>query len=297
MAEGLSHNSTLQRFGEEHLMCSICHELFKEPKTLSCFHTFCGKCLLTYQQSPRKKGTCPICRKITVPVRGDITSLTTDFKLTSMVETIKKEDQQAKKQETPTCKTHTGRKCWVYCEACNEFICLTCVTGCHNGHAVEEMSETVTDEKRQFVADHISKIEKLLVNFNQALDTVPRIKQTLQVAFANSRKDVEDKAIEEIARVNSDKQLILSELDKIEKERKLRLSQYADNLEDKKQSLQNLMTYSKRALQVHNNFVFVKSCSALTRHFHTLNEYKTHQFETNLASFQSTKTLGVSLVN
>ncbi|XP_071800805.1 uncharacterized protein [Asterias amurensis] len=295
MAKGLSHNSTLERFGEEHLMCSICHELFKEPKTLSCFHTFCVNCLLTYQQSFHIKGKCPICRNITVPVRGDITSLTTDFKLTSMIETIKKEDQQAKKQETPTCKTHTGRKCWVYCETCNEFICLTCVTECHNGHAVEEISETVTDEKRQIVADHIPKIEKLLVKISQALDTVPRIWQTLQVAFATIRKDVEDKAIEEIARVNSDKQLILSELDETENERKLRLSQYEDFMKGEKRSLQNLMTCTKRALQVHNNCDFIISYSPLMRDFRILNECKTDQFETNLVSFQPTNTVGVCL--
>ena len=30
---------------EEEITCSICSELFKEPKTLPCLHTFCKECI------------------------------------------------------------------------------------------------------------------------------------------------------------------------------------------------------------------------------------------------------------
>ena len=46
------------------LICTICLEVFTEPKLLLCFHTFCKKCLeTTLEKSEQKeKLTCPLCR-------------------------------------------------------------------------------------------------------------------------------------------------------------------------------------------------------------------------------------------
>jgi len=45
--------------------CSICLEVFDNPKSLPCFHTFCLKCLQGYydDKRPGDKVCCPPCRK------------------------------------------------------------------------------------------------------------------------------------------------------------------------------------------------------------------------------------------
>ncbi|ESN96207.1 hypothetical protein HELRODRAFT_163248 [Helobdella robusta] len=63
----------------EFLVCAVCSEPFKRPKTLSCLHTFCARCIenihnteLTYRKygDPREV-TCPTCLKRTqLPVGG-----------------------------------------------------------------------------------------------------------------------------------------------------------------------------------------------------------------------------------
>ena len=47
---------------EEILTCSICFEIFKNPKMLPCQHTFCKHCLLSLIQK-KSKFYCPLCRK------------------------------------------------------------------------------------------------------------------------------------------------------------------------------------------------------------------------------------------
>jgi len=53
--------------------CSICSDVFKEPRCLPCAHTFCLGCLEVYgkDKKPSSKALCPICRtKFIVPTGG-----------------------------------------------------------------------------------------------------------------------------------------------------------------------------------------------------------------------------------
>jgi len=53
--------------------CSICTEVFTDPRVLPCIHTFCLKCLVNYvkDRSPGDGMPCPLCRKeFTIPDDG-----------------------------------------------------------------------------------------------------------------------------------------------------------------------------------------------------------------------------------
>jgi len=53
--------------------CSICTEVFTDPRVLPCIHTFCLKCLLNYGTDghPGDSMPCPLCRKgFTIPDDG-----------------------------------------------------------------------------------------------------------------------------------------------------------------------------------------------------------------------------------
>ena len=54
-------------------LCSICCEVFTDPRGLSCLHTFCLQCLLDYgkDSQPGDSMACPVCRKeFTMPDDG-----------------------------------------------------------------------------------------------------------------------------------------------------------------------------------------------------------------------------------
>jgi len=53
--------------------CSICTEVFTDPRVLPCIHTFCLKCLMNYgkDRQPGDDVPCPVCRReFTIPDDG-----------------------------------------------------------------------------------------------------------------------------------------------------------------------------------------------------------------------------------
>ena len=69
MPSGLS-TSSIPIFKEHgHLICPVCHQLFKNPKYLPCHHSLCEECLEEIQED--SKVTCAECRnEATVPTGG-----------------------------------------------------------------------------------------------------------------------------------------------------------------------------------------------------------------------------------
>ena len=62
MASGVEKKLT------KHLECAICLERLKEPKVLSCQHTYCKRCLerlVTTDGRGNCEVTCPECRRKT----------------------------------------------------------------------------------------------------------------------------------------------------------------------------------------------------------------------------------------
>lgn len=69
------------RLGEL-IKCSICFEIFKEPKILPCKHTFCRSCL-SQVQSNSCRIRCPLCsQQFNVPENG----FETDFKTNQLID-------------------------------------------------------------------------------------------------------------------------------------------------------------------------------------------------------------------
>jgi hypothetical protein len=70
---------------DDSFSCSICLEEFTKPKLLSCFHTFCCKCIQQHMYNHGSRGAfnCPICRaEIDIPTDGKADAFQTNFYLT-----------------------------------------------------------------------------------------------------------------------------------------------------------------------------------------------------------------------
>ena len=106
--------------------CAVCmeHLLDRNPRYLSCYHSFCQQCL----KGLTNKGqvSCPTCRAITEVPNNDVTKLTMNFQLVQIMER-----EQKFKQERPTtlsypkcmfCSSQASYKC----RDCRQFLCKTC---------------------------------------------------------------------------------------------------------------------------------------------------------------------------
>ena len=116
---------------EEEITCSICGDLFADPKTISCLHTFCKQCIEKSIESNKRMVSivcCPLCRKPLA--REDISSVPTNFTINRLVEIFGKRKEAAGKSLAPkelgcgSCEEGSPAVMW--CIECENSLCKCC---------------------------------------------------------------------------------------------------------------------------------------------------------------------------
>uniref|UniRef100_H3CUM6 Tripartite motif containing 69 n=1 Tax=Tetraodon nigroviridis TaxID=99883 RepID=H3CUM6_TETNG len=148
------------------LTCSICLDLFKQPVSLPCDHTFCKGCIEGYWTGPRgpgqgSTGSCPQCRKV---YPGP--SYRPNRIVANIVESYCKEKVAA---AVPRCSRHT-EELKLYCEEDQELVCLVCgLSQDHRNHTMMCVQEA---EKKYRVSQKVSlsgTMDSLKAELNTAL--------------------------------------------------------------------------------------------------------------------------------
>ena len=137
----------LKDLGKE-ITCAVCHDVFEEPKILSCCHYYCKKCiqgLLDYAGRANRPFECPECRLPTLVPQNDPNQLTTAFFVNRLKELHGKMEKAHGKVEAP-CEQCCGGVSIAFCRQCAEFICADCVVihkklKVFSGHKVVTLEE------------------------------------------------------------------------------------------------------------------------------------------------------------
>ena len=114
---------------EEQLTCPVCLDLFTNPKTLPCLHSFCEACIERFPQD--KEGetyylSCPTCRHCTELPGGGAGAFPVAFTLNN----LKDVHSLLKKVSDPqqvTCDNCTTVNATGYCKDCSKFLCQKCI--------------------------------------------------------------------------------------------------------------------------------------------------------------------------
>ena len=136
------------------LKCSICLELYKDPRILPCLHTFCLECLKRLVVDEEDKSTikCAQCRENhSVPEGGVITFLQNISILLELMEARSTDD----KTEKLVCGSCTSNDPAVaFCEMCGDlYLCDTCVS-CHHRMKILKIHNVI---KLDELVDHFMK--------------------------------------------------------------------------------------------------------------------------------------------
>ena len=78
--------------------CSICREVFTDPRALPCIHTFCLRCLqrVCADKQPGDRMRCPMCRKeFTIPDDGLSGLLQKNFYVETLLRRRKKTQENS----------------------------------------------------------------------------------------------------------------------------------------------------------------------------------------------------------
>ena len=116
----------------EEVSCSVCSDLFTDPKHLSCLHSFCLKCLQQWYETCGGGDAikCPKCQTFSrVPANGELKDLPTSFYLNGLIDVLA--IKECKKTQVKCGNCDKKRSEVSYCFQCCIFYCDQCVAA-HN---------------------------------------------------------------------------------------------------------------------------------------------------------------------
>ena len=114
---------------EEQLTCPVCLDLYTNPKTLPCLHSFCEACIERFPQD--KEGetyylSCPTCRHCTELPGGGAGAFPAAFTLNNLKDVHSLMKKVADPQQV-TCDNCTAANATGYCKDCSKFLCQKCI--------------------------------------------------------------------------------------------------------------------------------------------------------------------------
>ena len=116
----------------EEVTCSVCMQLYTNPKQLPCLHIFCLQCLNNLARTSARYGKikCPLCqREVAVPGSGTLETLPNCFHMKNLLDILAIKECNKAKVTCGNCETK--REEAAYCFHCGKFWCNDCLNG-HN---------------------------------------------------------------------------------------------------------------------------------------------------------------------
>ncbi|KAI8512578.1 hypothetical protein Bbelb_092170 [Branchiostoma belcheri] len=156
--------AVLKKISSDFLECKICLVVpFKDPKVLSCLHTFCKDCLHVLVMQPgvviQNRFECPTCRAETELPKDGVAGLKDNFFVASLSDTVKAhESLVGSNKEDNNNKTscdHCEEVAVQGCLDCEEFLCDECACAHRRskrtrGHVVVGVADMKESKGRLF---------------------------------------------------------------------------------------------------------------------------------------------------
>ncbi|KAL3879228.1 hypothetical protein ACJMK2_031534 [Sinanodonta woodiana] len=136
--------------------CPVCQEIYTDPRSLACGHSFCLQCLKGVAGN-KQTFPCPICR-FDVDLRyTNVDQLPKNYVLCIVIEALDK-------NTTSMCLDH-NKSLDLFCQRCGVVICSKCLTMQHKGHDFEDIELIYTEQNKQLVAflestNHLTSMTK-----------------------------------------------------------------------------------------------------------------------------------------
>ena len=121
-------SSALEKI-EQQLTCAVCLDIYTNPKTLPCLHSFCQQCLERLPVNPQGNErfiACPTCRKsVQLPEEPTAAEFPVAFQLNNLKEVYSLMKKATEPQQVK-CDACTVANANGYCKDCCKFLCMNC---------------------------------------------------------------------------------------------------------------------------------------------------------------------------
>ena len=155
---------------KEQLTCSICLDVFTEPKTLQCLHSFCLPCLKKMAaKSPSDAPLrCPDCREdIRLPPEASLDTLPHSFYFDRLLKLLAMQEQ-SQSPSANICSCNRNSSPTGFCFDCEQFLCDECLNA-HNfvaflkGHRRLAVNQFQDADLREF----LERPEKCKIEYHE----------------------------------------------------------------------------------------------------------------------------------
>ena len=169
-----STTSALKKL-EEQLTCAICLDLYTNPKTLPCLHSFCHQCLEGLPLDSQRDSsfiTCPTCCHHTqLPQPTGVDDFPAAFHINNLKEVYSLMTKVSGQQQV-TCDNCTITNATGYCKKCDKFLCQKCIDvhknwAAHTDHRIASLNELAVStsqllpEKQEIKCSNHNKHSKI----------------------------------------------------------------------------------------------------------------------------------------
>ncbi|XP_046555421.1 E3 ubiquitin-protein ligase TRIM71-like isoform X1 [Haliotis rubra] len=239
--------ATSQKLQEHFLTCTICTEVFDNPCTLVCYHTFCRKCVVNYTKTKpeaisAKSLQCPFCRKMTKvssperPIDEWADDVKPSFVIQGLLDSF---GPGCKDTKNCTCCHREGETtpATVWCSVCDDALCDVCarahsrISSTRHHDTTALTSEAIIPRKRnikckehkdeniKFLCKDCKKVtcHTCCVIYHRKCESVVTLESelpALKSQLLNKKETISKKQIQMEAKVDAVKVNVVSEKDR-----------------------------------------------------------------------------------
>ncbi|KAK3104714.1 hypothetical protein FSP39_008469 [Pinctada imbricata] len=149
------------------LLCYLCNEKYEDPRLLSCFHSFCSKCLSGRVVDGQM--TCPLCGSVTTLKDGEQLPVT-DKLLKFLV------DQSANEDREPCANCDQVCDDMFFCNTCAQPLCLACRDATHKAKMFARHSVVLLSKRTKGIHKECSLHQEPFILFSTEKKTMLCIK-------------------------------------------------------------------------------------------------------------------------
>ena len=260
---------------EQQLTCPVCLELFNNPKSLPCLHTFCQDCLGNFSQEV-KGGihflTCPSCREPALVPDGGVCAFPPAFTINSFLEL---HQQMLAKQDTMECDQHK-RPLDLFCNTCQELLCVVCQVRSHKHHNYHLISDIIHDCKQE-VKKAAQPVKEQLAAIMGTVKVLEACDEEISQQGEDAKQQICSHAQEARAAIDQAEKELLENVDVSVQKKKHVIFVQKEEAKEEQLRLQNLLyfvehslaTQSDQQIMASNRKVVERLNEAVSQKIHT----------------------------
>ena len=189
--------------------------------------------------------TCPNCRQVTpVPANG-VAGLQEAFQINNFLDILS--EHKKDKKGSLYCAEHQERELELYCESCEQLICLQCTITEHNGHNYNLVKDVFQKHKLEIVAS-LAPAKEQLAATSKASERVNSRKRQVLEQQATLEANIHKDSRQLIDAISARTQELASKLQRITKEKLRCLDTQMEQLEVMKTHLSSYLDMVEETL-------------------------------------------------